>query len=168
MTIPYPPLTENLHYEGELVVAIGEGGRDIPVDSAAAHIWGYAIGNDLTRRDLQFAAKELGRPWDWGKAFDNSAVCGPVHPVAQSGHYTKGRIATLVNGNIRQEADIADLIWSVPEVISILSTSVVLRPGDLVYSGTPAGVGPLVVGDLCEVEIQGLGRLTTRIGLEPL
>jgi len=164
VTIPYPPLTENLHYEGELVVAIGEGGRDISVDNAAAHIWGYAIGNDLTRRDLQFAAKELGRPWDWGKAFDNSAICGPVHPVAQSGHYTKGRIATLVNGSIRQEADIADLIWSVPEVISILSTSVVLRPGDLIYTGTPAGVGPLVAGDLCVVEIQGLGRLTTRIG----
>ncbi len=161
--IAYPPLTKNLQHEGELVVAIGQGGENIAAEDALSHVWGYAIGNDLTRRDLQFAARELGRPWDWGKAFDNSAVCGPVHPCRQSGHITHGAIRTLVNGEIRQEADLSDMIWAVPEIIAILSTAVSLRPGDLIYTGTPAGVGPLVPGDRCTVEIQDLGTLTTTI-----
>lgn len=164
-TIPYPPLTENLHHEAELVVAIGREGRNLSVDVALAHIFGYAVGNDLTRRDLQIQAREKGRPWDWGKAFDNSAVVGPVHPVADVGHLTSGSIRLAVNGAIRQDADLAELIWSVSEIVSILSHSVTIRPGDLVMTGTPAGVGPLVPGDVCVVSIAGLGDLTTTIGL---
>ncbi|NOX73974.1 MAG: fumarylacetoacetate hydrolase family protein [Alphaproteobacteria bacterium] len=162
-TIPYPPLTENFHFEAELVVAIGEGGRDIAETDSLNHVWGYAIGNDLTRRDLQGAAKEKGRPWDWGKAFDNSAPCGPVHPVSAVGHLASGSIRLTVNGVLKQDADLNELIWSVPEVISILSRSITLAPGDLIYTGTPAGVGPLVVGDTCVVSIEGLGTLTTTI-----
>lgn len=163
-TIPYPPETENLHYEGELVIAIGRGGADIEEAGALDHVWGYAIGNDLTRRDLQLAARELGRPWDWGKAFDRSAVCGPVHPVAAVGHPDKGAIRTLVNGEVRQDADLDELIWKLPEIIAILSRSIELAPGDLVFTGTPAGVGPLQPGDECRVEIEGLGGVVTRIG----
>jgi fumarylpyruvate hydrolase len=162
-TIAYPPETENLHFEGEFVVAIGKGGRDIAEAAATAHIWGYAVGNDLTRRDLQQVAKDMGRPWDWAKAFDCSAVCGPVHPVAAAGTLTTGAIRTTVNGVVKQDADLADLIWSVPEVIAHLSRSIALKPGDLIYTGTPAGVGALVAGDACTVEIAGLGAVTTRI-----
>lgn len=162
-TIPYPPLTENLHFEGELVVAIGKAGAGIKAEAALDHIWGYGAGNDLTRRDLQAKAKEMGRPWDWGKAFDNSAPCAPLHPVAEVGHMSKGTIRTRVNDETRQEADLGDLIWSVPEVISILSDSVILRAGDLIFTGTPAGVGSLMRGDSCVVEIAGLSPLTTRI-----
>ncbi len=162
--IAYPPETENFHYEAELVVAIGNGGRNIAEDAALDHVWGYAIGNDLTRRDQQLAARELGRPWDWGKAFDRSAVIGPVHPVAATGHLSKGSIKLSVNGETKQDADLAELIWSVPEVISILSHSIELKPGDLIMTGTPAGVGPLVPGDLCVVSIEGLGEISTRIG----
>ncbi|MCA8869525.1 MAG: fumarylacetoacetate hydrolase family protein [Rhodobacteraceae bacterium] len=161
--VPYPPETSNFHFEGELVVAIGKGGRDIAKSNALSHVWGYAIGNDLTRRDLQLVAREMGRPWDWGKAFDRSAVCGPVHPVASVGHPSAGAIQTMVNAEVKQDADLSELIWSVPEVISILSGSVELRPGDLIYSGTPAGVGRLEVGDICKVSIAGLGVLTTTI-----
>jgi len=163
-TIPYPPLTENLHFEGELVVAIGRAGAGIAEAEALSHVWGYGVGNDLTRRDLQAAAKQKGRPWDWGKAFDHSAPCGPLHPVADVGHPAKGALRTTVNGETRQEADLSELIWSVPEVISILSNAVELRPGDLIYTGTPAGVGRLQPGDVCVVEIAGLGRLSTIMG----
>ena len=163
-TVAYPPETENFHYEAELVVVIGEGGRNISESEALSHVWGYAVGNDLTRRDLQLLAREQGRPWDWGKAFDRSAVIGPVHPVAEGGHPAKGSIRLGVNGTVRQDADLAELIWSVPEVISILSHSIALRPGDLVMTGTPAGVGALVPGDVCVVEIDGLGQITTTIG----
>lgn len=163
-TVAYPPETENFHYEAELVVAIGTGGRNIAEDDALSHVWGYAIGNDLTRRDLQLKARDQGRPWDWGKAFDRSAVIGPVHPVATVGHPGKGAIRLKVNGEVKQDADLAELIWSVPEIISILSHSMELRPGDLIMTGTPAGVGPLVAGDLCTVEIAGLGAIETRIG----
>jgi len=162
--VAYPPQSENFHYEGELVVAIGTGGANIAEANALGHVWGYAIGNDLTRRDLQLAARELGRPWDWGKAFDKSAVCGPVHPVAKTGHPAKGSIKTSVNGEVKQQADLSDLIWAIPEVISILSHSMELRPGDLIYSGTPAGVGPLIVGDISTVAVEGLGVLSTTIG----
>lgn len=162
--VPYPPDTENFHFEAELVVVIGTGGRDISQDQALSHVWGYAVGNDLTRRDLQLAAREQGRPWDWGKAFDHSAVIGPVHPVADVGHPASGAIRLSVNGQIKQDADIAELIWSVPEIVAIISRSVVLRPGDLIMTGTPAGVGPLVAGDLCRVEIAGLGAIETPIG----
>jgi fumarylpyruvate hydrolase len=162
-TIPYPPETENFHYEGEMVVAIGSGGVDIEEAEALDHVWGYAVGNELTRRDLQQQAKDMGRPWDWGKAFDRSAVCGPVHPVAEVGHPDKGLIRLSVNGEIRQDADLAEMIWSVPEQIAILSRSMELKAGDLIYSGTPAGVGKLLPGDVCVVEVEGLGKLTTTI-----
>jgi fumarylpyruvate hydrolase len=162
-TIPYPPLTENFHFEAELVVAIGTAGRDISEADSLNHVWGYAIGNDLTRRDLQGAAKKMGRPWDWGKGFDNSAPCGPVHPVSAVGHPASGSIKLTVNGKVKQDADLNELIWTIPEVISILSHSIALAPGDLIYTGTPAGIGPLVAGDTCEVSIVGLGTLTTTI-----
>lgn len=163
-TVAYPPETENFHYEAELVAVIGTGGRDIPQDEALSHVWGYAIGNDLTRRDLQLKAREQGRPWDWGKAFDRSAVIGPVFPAAKIGHPRKGYIRLTVNGSVKQDADLADLIWSVPEIISILSHSIELRPGDLIMTGTPEGVGPLVEGDVCRIEIEGFGAIETRIG----
>jgi len=163
-TVAYPPLTANLHHEAELVVVIGTGGKDIAVSDALNHVWGYGLGNDLTRRDLQIASRDKGRPWDFGKGFDRSAVLGPVHPVAQTGHPAKGAITLTVNGVQKQKGDLADLIWSVPEVISILSESVTLCPGDVIMTGTPAGVGPLVPGDVCVVSIAGLGDLTTTIG----
>ncbi|WP_020040629.1 fumarylacetoacetate hydrolase family protein [Salipiger mucosus] len=163
-TAPYPPQTEDLHYEAELVVAIGTGGRDIPEAQALEHVWGYALGNDLTRRDLQAVAKKMGRPWDLAKGFDSSAVLGPVHPVAEVGHPARGSIRSSVNGEVRQDGDLSEMIWSVPEVIAFLSQSVALRPGDLVMTGTPAGVGKLEPGDDCTVEIEGLGRMVTPIG----
>lgn len=163
-TVAYPPETDNFHYEAELVVAIGTGGRSITEGDSLAHVWGYAVGNDLTRRDLQLQAREHGRPWDWGKAFDRSAVIGPVHPVATVGHPDKGSIRLSVNGTVKQDADLAELIWTVPEIISILSHSIALAPGDLIMTGTPAGVGPLVPGDVCVVEVAGLGRIETLIG----
>lgn len=161
--LAYPPETDNLHYEGELVVAIGTGGSNIRPDAALNHVWGYAIGNDLTRRDLQLAARKLGRPWDWGKAFDHSAVCAAIHPVAEVGHIAKGSIRTYLNDEVRQDADLVDLIWSIPEIVAILSRSIRLEPGDLVYTGTPAGVGSMRPGDRCVVKIEGLGALTTTI-----
>lgn len=161
--VPYPPETENFHYEAELVVAIGVGGIDVDEADALDHVWGYAIGNELTRRDVQLAARDKGRPWDFGKGFDRSAVCGPVHPVSVVGHLDEGTIRLSVNGEVKQKADLADMIWNVPEQIAIVSRSMALCPGDLIYSGTPAGVGPLVPGDVCVVEIDGLGRLTTTI-----
>lgn len=163
-TVPYPPLTKNFHHEAELVVAIGKQGFNVSVADAWDLIWGYAVGNDLTRRDLQLEARDKGRPWDWGKAFDKSAVCGPLHPASETGHMEHGAIRLSVNGTIRQEADLADLIWSVPEIVSILSHAVRLAPGDLVYTGTPAGVGALLPGDVCTVEIDRLGTITTTIG----
>jgi fumarylpyruvate hydrolase len=162
--VPYPSLTRNLHHEAELVLAIGRPGSDVAVEDAWELIWGYACGNDLTRRDLQFEARDKGRPWDWGKAFDNSAVCGPIRRAAEAGHFESGAIRLSVNGTVRQQADVSDLIWSVPEIVSILSRAVRLLPGDLVYTGTPAGVGALVPGDVCVVEIEKLGTLTTTIG----
>jgi fumarylpyruvate hydrolase len=166
-TIPYPPLTQNLHHEAELVLAIGKPGFRVQQEEAWDLVWGYAIGNDLTRRDLQFEARDKGRPWDWGKSFDNSAVCGPIHKASQTGRLEKGAIRLSVNGAVRQQADLADLIWSIPEIVSILSQAVRLAPGDLVYTGTPAGVGAMMPGDVCVVEIDGLGSLTTTIG-EPV
>ena len=163
-TVAYPPETENFHYEAELVVAMGKGGVNIDEADALGHVWGYAIGNELTRRDLQLAARDKGRPWDWGKAFDYSAVCGPVHPIGAVGHVLEGMIRLSVNGEVKQDADLRDMIWDVPEQIAILSRTMEIKPGDLIYSGTPAGVGPLLPGDVCMVEIEGLGNLTTTIG----
>jgi fumarylpyruvate hydrolase len=162
--VPYPPLTSDFHHEAELVVAIGAAGFDVGENEAWDLIWGYAVGNDLTRRDLQLDARDKGRPWDWGKAFDKSAACGPIHKASETGRMEKGSIRLTVNGVVRQEADLANLIWSVPEIVSILSRSQRLAPGDLVYTGTPAGVGALHPGDVCVVEIERLGTLTTTIG----
>ncbi|WP_019832862.1 fumarylacetoacetate hydrolase family protein [Sphingomonas sp. PR090111-T3T-6A] len=162
--IPYPPATANFHYEAELVVAIGTGGRNIPVDDALGHVWGYATGNDLTRRDLQLAARDTGRPWDSGKNVEASAPLGLLHPVSAIGHPARGTIRLLVNEEVKQDADLADLIWSVPEIISTLSTLWTLEPGDLIFTGTPAGVGAVVTGDVVRVEIEGLTALTVTIG----
>jgi fumarylpyruvate hydrolase len=161
--IDYPPLTADLHHEVELVVAIGRGGRDIAVADAAAHVWGYAIGLDMTRRDLQTQMKQAGRPWEVGKAFEQSAPIGPLHPLARVGPLGRGAITLAVNGQPRQRGDLADLIWSVDETIAALSRAWVLAPGDLVYTGTPAGVGAVVRGDLIEAAIDGLGVLRVAV-----
>lgn len=158
-TVPYPPETRNFHYEIELVVAIGKGGRDIPPERALDHVFGYAVGIDLTRRDLQLAAREQGRPWDWGKGFDLSAPVAPLRPVAEVGHPGKGRIWLAVDGQVRQDSDIAELIWSVPEIISIASRSMELKAGDLIMTGTPEGVGPVRRGEVMTGGIDGLGEI---------
>ena len=162
-SVPYPPRTANLHHEIELVVAIGEGGRNIPVASALAHVFGYAVGNDLTRRDLQAAAKAQGQPWDTSKGFDHSAPITAIRRVADVGHPARGAIWLEVNGQPRQRADLCEMIWSVPEIVSELSTLYELKPGDLVFTGTPAGVGPLVRGDSLVGGIEGLDTLRTTI-----
>lgn len=162
--IPYPPQTKNLHFEGELVIAIGAGGRNINPDTALSHIFGYGAGNDLTRRDMQAEAKSRRRPWDLAKGFDHSAICGAIHPVEQIGHLSTGRLTTRVNGAIQQDGNIQDLIWPVPDVIAFLSQSVALKAGDLIYTGTPAGVGALQKGDHCVVEIEGLSKAEVLIG----
>jgi len=161
-TIPFPPRTNNLHHEIELVIAIGKGGSNIAVERALDHVFGYAVGNDLTRRDLQFEARDKGRPWDTGKAFDRSAAITAIRP-ASKGHLSKGRIWLKVNGEIRQEADVADLIWSVPETIAELSTLFELVPGDLIYTGTPAGVNAVKPGDRMEGGVEGLETLVTTL-----
>ena len=157
-TIPYPPQTSSLHHEIELVIAIGRGGRDIPAADALGHVFGYAVGIDLTRRDLQNAAKAIGRPWEMGKAFDRSAPCSAIRPAAE---VTPGRgaIRLKVNGETRQSSDVSELLWSVAEVIAVLSASVELAPGDLIYTGTPEGVGPIRPGEVVEGEVEGVGAI---------
>lgn len=157
--MPYPPGTSNLHYEGELVIAIGKGGRNIAAAAALQHVFGYALGLDMTRRDLQINASRIGHPWDTGKAFDCSAPISPITPVAKCGHFDKGSIKLWVNGELRQDADLGDLIWKNHEVISELSKLYTLKPGDLIFTGTPAGVGPVVTGDRMVLAIEGLGQL---------
>jgi fumarylpyruvate hydrolase len=162
-TLPYPPETKNFHYEIELVVAIGRGGADIPVERALEHVFGYAVGIDLTRRDLQLQAREQGRPWDWGKGFDLSAPIAPLRPVSEWGHPTAGRIWLAVNGQVKQDSDIAKLIWPVPDIISIASRSMELRPGDLIMTGTPEGVGPVQRGEVMTGGIDGVGEITIAV-----
>ena len=161
--IPFPKLTENLHFEIELVIAIGKEGSDVSEEQALDLVYGYAVGIDLTRRDLQFAARDAGRPWDWGKAFDQSAPCAPIHKVAECGHLGSGRIWLDVNGETKQDADLTELIWSVPEIISICSHAHVLKSGDLIYSGTPAGVGQIVRGDKVVGGVEGLTDVSIEI-----
>lgn len=161
--LAYPPRTSNLHYEAELVVAVGAGGQRIAAGDALGHVYGYAVGNDYTRRDLQSAAKDKGRPWDTAKGFDHAAGIGAIHAAARVGHPRRGRIWLTVNGVERQHADLADMIWDVPGIIAELSTYFELRPGDLIYTGTPAGVGPLWPGDVVVAGVEGLGTLTHRI-----
>ena len=161
--IPYPPLTSNYHYEAELVVAIGKGGKDIPVDQAASHIHSYAVGLDMTRRDLQMKMREQGRPWEIGKAFDFSAPVGVVRRFAESGEVAAGAITLEVNGETRQKSDIRNLIWSVSEVIAKLSTLFALQPGDLIFTGTPEGVGAVHRGQTMNVRIDGLEPISVRV-----
>ena len=153
--IPYPPQTKNYHYEGELVVAIGGSASSISVADANNCIYGYGVGLDMTRRDVQIAAREMGRPWDMGKGFDNSAPCSEILPVTKIGHPEEGRIRLAVNGETKQDADIKDMIWNVPESISYLSGLVTLEAGDLIMTGTPAGVGPVISGDTMVVSVEG-------------
>jgi fumarylpyruvate hydrolase len=159
----YPSLSNDVHHEIEMVVAIGKGGANIAADKALDHVYGYGVGLDMTRRDLQGEAKKMGRPWDTGKAFDQSAPCSALVPVAQCGHPSKGSIRLMVNGEVRQEGDLNQLIWNVPDTIAYLSTLFTLQPGDLIFSGTPAGVGPIKKGDVLEGTVAGLPVLKTRI-----
>ena len=159
LVVDYPPLTANLHHEVELVVALRAGGADIAESAAADCVFGYGVGVDLTRRDIQAAAKAKGHPWDMGKGFDQSAVCGPLHTVAAVGHPAAGAIGLSVNGEVRQAGDLSDMGWKVPAIIANLSRSIRLAPGDLIYTGTPAGVGPLLRGDAVECRIAGLTPL---------
>jgi fumarylpyruvate hydrolase len=159
-TIPYPQITKDLHHEIEMVVAIGKGGADIAVDTALDHVFGYGVGLDMTRRDVQGEAKKMGRPWEMGKAFDNSAPCSALKPVSMVGHPAKGAIWLKVNGKTTQQGDLSELIWNIPETIAYLSKLVTLRAGDLIYSGTPAGVGPVNRGDRLEGHVDGVGDLS--------
>lgn len=165
-TLPYPSLTANLHHEIELVVAIGKGGKNIAVADALEHIYGYAIGLDMTRRDLQNDMKKQGRPWCIGKGFDDSAPIGPITPAAQAGdmaHMAQAAIWLQVNGQDRQRSRLDQLIWNVAETIAHLSSAWALQPGDLIYTGTPEGVGAVVPGDVLEASIDGLGSLRLRV-----
>jgi fumarylpyruvate hydrolase len=159
----YPSLSNDVHHEIEMVVAIGRGGANIPADKALEHVYGYGVGLDMTRRDLQGEAKKMGRPWDTGKAFDQSAPCSALVPVVECGHPSQGSIRLMVNGEVRQEGDLNQLIWNVPDTIAYLSTLFTLQPGDLIFSGTPAGVGPIKKGDVLVGEVAGLPLLKTQI-----
>lgn len=163
-TIPYPPITQNFHYEVELVAAIGKSGANIPASWAWEYVYGYAIGLDMTRRDAQQANAKQGRPWEIGKSFDYSAPCGPVHPASQTGNMNGGTIEIQVNGETKQKSDISLMIWDVPHIIEHLSQQVALAPGDLIFTGTPEGVGPVVKGDTMLGRIDKLGELTIRVG----
>jgi len=159
-TIPFPQVTKDLHHEIEMVVAIGKDGANIPVEKALDHVFGYGVGLDMTRRDLQGEAKKMGRPWEMGKAFDNSAPCTALKTVAMVGHPAKGAIWLKVNGKVTQKGDLSELIWNVPETIAYLSNLITLRAGDIIMSGTPAGVGPVKPGDKLEGHVDGVGDLT--------
>ena len=162
-TIPYPPRTRNLHHEIELVVAIGKAGKNIDVSRAREHIFGYAVGIDLTRRDLQAEAKDKRRPWDTGKSFEHAAPISAIRKVDEIGHPSTGRIWLAVNGDIRQDGDVKDMIWDVPETIAELSTLFSLVPGDIIFTGTPAGVGAVVKGDKITGGIERVGEISVRI-----
>lgn len=161
--MPYPGMTNDLHHEIELVVAIGKGGSNISAADAAQHVWGYAIGLDMTRRDLQAEAKKLGRPWCTAKGFDHSAPVGPIHPVAKTGLLAEAEIRLNVNGALRQKSHIGKLIWNIAETIEHLSQYYALQPGDLIFTGTPEGVAPVGRGDVLEAMIDGLGELRVKI-----
>lgn len=161
--VHYPPKTANYHYETELVVALHKGGRRIEARRAGEYIFGYGVGLDMTRRDLQQLGKDHGRPWDFGKDFDEAAPCSALVPAAKIGHPSKGAIWLQVNGKERQRADLADMIWSVPEQIAYLSEFYTIEPGDIIYSGTPAGVGPVKPGDEMHAGIDGVGELKVKV-----
>ena len=160
---PYPTMTSNLHHEIELVVAMGSGGRDISAADALTHVYGYALGIDMTRRDLQNEAKKTGRPWEIGKAFEHSAPMTDITPAAKSGHLSKGAIWLKVNGEVRQQSDLTQLIWNIPEIIAHLSAIFELRAGDLIMTGTPAGVAAVKPGDVMEGFCEGVGTIITKV-----
>ncbi|GHB40849.1 fumarylacetoacetase [Pseudovibrio japonicus] len=160
---PYPPRSSDVHYEVELAVMLHKGGTNISPDNAMEHVYGYALSLDMTRRDLQANAKKMGRPWEIGKAFERSAPVGPIHPISETGSLDQGRIALKVNGETKQEGDLNQLIWKVPEMISYLSEYFELAPGDVILSGTPAGVGPIQKGDVMELFIEGLGSMQVNV-----
>lgn len=160
---PYPPHSTDVHHEVELVIALGSGGTNIAVADALGHVWGYAVALDMTRRDLQAEAKKTGRPWEIGKAFERSGPVGPLRPVSEVGHPDNGRIELKVNGVLRQEGDLNQMIWKVPEMISYLSEYFELQAGDVIMSGTPSGVNAVVRGDTMEARIDGLGSLVVKV-----
>jgi fumarylpyruvate hydrolase len=163
-TVPYPSLTSDMHHEVELLVALKSGGRNIPTEQARDCIYGYGAGIDLTRRDLQIASRDIKRPWEIGKAFDHSAPCGALRPAVLIGHPSKGRIVLRVNGQVRQDGDLNQMIWNVPEIIAKLSEMVELAAGDVIMTGTPSGVAATVAGDRIDCEIEGVGTLKVTIG----
>lgn len=160
---PYPPKTDDVHHEVELVVALKSGGTDIPVERALDHVWGYGVGLDMTRRDLQGEAKKLGRPWEIGKAFEFSGPCSALVPATVTGHPTSGAVWLKVNGALRQEGDLNQLIWKVPEMIAYLSEYFTLAPGDLIFSGTPSGVAAVKRGDVMLAHVDGVGELEVKV-----
>lgn len=162
-SIEYPPATRSFAHEVELVVAMGSGGMNIPREAALDHVFGYAVGIDLTRRDLQLAARERGRPWEPGKAFECSAAMGAIHPAQETGHLMEGEIWLTVNGEAHQRADLRQLLWPVPDIISFLSQLITIKPGDLIFTGTPAGVGPLLPGDQVDAGIRGLSAVSIHV-----
>ena len=162
-TFPYPPHSADVHHEVEVAVMLKSGGTNIAIDTAERHIFGYALSLDMTRRDLQGAQKKMGRPWEIGKAFERSAPVGPIHPVAETGLLNDGAITLKVNGETRQEGDLNQMIWKVPEMISYLSEYFELAGGDVILSGTPAGVGPVARGDVMELSADGLGNVTVNV-----
>ena len=160
---PYPTGTRDVHHEVEMVVALGSGGDNIPLNKAMDCVFGYAVGLDMTRRDLQGEAKKAGRPWETGKAFENAAPCGPLHPASGIGHPASGAVWLKVNGELRQSGDLNQMIWKVPEMISYLSRLFTLKPGDLIFAGTPAGVGAVVKGDVMVAHVEGVDEVTFRV-----
>jgi fumarylpyruvate hydrolase len=160
---PYPPHSSDVHHEMEMSVTLKSGGTNIPVEEALDHVYGYALSLDMTRRDLQGEMKKMGRPWEIGKAFERSAPVGPVHPASDVGHLDQGAVTLKVNGELRQEGDLNQMIWKVPEMISYLSEYFELAAGDVIMSGTPSGVGPVVKGDTMEMAVEGIGSMTVKV-----
>ncbi len=160
---PYPPHSSDVHHEIEMSVMLKSGGTNIPIEEALDHVYGYALSLDMTRRDLQGEMKKMGRPWEIGKAFERSAPVGPVHPASDVGHLDQGAVTLKVNGELRQEGDLNQMIWKVPEMISYLSEYFELAAGDVIMSGTPSGVGPVVKGDTMEMAVEGIGSMTVKV-----
>jgi len=160
---PYPPQSEDVHHEIEMAVMLKSGGENISVESALDHVYGYALSLDMTRRDLQGAQKKMGRPWEIGKAFERSAPVGDIHTVSRVGHLHQGRVELKVNGEVKQEGDLNQMIWKVPEMIAYLSDYFELSAGDVILSGTPAGVGPVATGDVMEASVAGIGSMTVKV-----
>jgi fumarylpyruvate hydrolase len=163
LELAYPAQTENYHYEAELVAVIGKSGSDIPVEQALDYVWGYAVGLDMTRRDLQMKMREMGRPWEIGKAFDDSAPVGPIHPASEVGHFENAALWLTVNDQTKQKSDVSHLIWSVAETVAYLSKFFRLEPGDVIFTGTPEGVGAVKKGDTMKVGVERLGDVTVRV-----